>query len=86
MHTGRQVIKTNLAQQVNTAPFSPPSPVRYPYRATQPDKVDITAALHMASLVDEYRSHSGCPLPSNPCLRSRPPRYSKMYQHIFDRG
>jgi hypothetical protein len=28
--------------------------------------VEITAALHMASLVDAYRSHSGCSLPLNP--------------------
>jgi hypothetical protein len=28
--------------------------------------VEITAALHMASLIDAYRSHSGCILPLNP--------------------
>jgi hypothetical protein len=74
---------------MNTAPFSPPSAARNPNPATHPDKVDITTTLHMASLVDAYQFHSGCPPPPNPRLRPRAPRYSiaqEMYQHIFDRG
>jgi hypothetical protein len=31
-----------------------------------PDKVDITVALHIASLVDACKVHRGCPLPQNP--------------------
>jgi hypothetical protein len=78
-------METDIAQ-VNTAPFSPPSSVCDP----NPDKVDITAVLHMASLVDAHRSHSGCPPPPSLRLRRpRPPRDSiaqDVYQHIFDRG
>jgi hypothetical protein len=40
---------------------------------TVPDKVDITVALQMASLVDAYEAHSRCPLPQNPCLRPYTP-------------
>jgi hypothetical protein len=73
-------MKTNIAQ-VNTAPFSPPSSVCDP----DPDKVDITAILHTASLFDAYRSHSRCPPPPNLRLRPGPPRDSiaqDVYQHI----
>jgi hypothetical protein len=87
-HTGLKVMMTSIAQ-VNTTPLSPPSAVCDPNPATHPDKVDIIAALHTAFFVDAYRSHSGCPLPPNPCQRPRAPRYSiaqEMYQHIFDRG
>jgi hypothetical protein len=82
-------MKTNNATQVNTAPFSPPSAVRDPNLATHPDQVDLTATLHMASLVCAYQSHSRCPPPPNSHLRSRATPYSiaqEMYQHIFDRG
>jgi hypothetical protein len=78
MHTGLEVVKTN------TAPFSPPSAVRAPNPATHPDKLDTTAALHMASLADAFRSHSGCPPPPNPRLRHS--IVQDMYQRIFDRG
>jgi hypothetical protein len=82
-------MKTNIAQQVNTAPFLHPSAARDLNPTTHPEKVDITAALHMASLVDAYWIHYGCPPPPNPCLHPRAPHYSidqEMYQHIFDRG
>jgi hypothetical protein len=66
-------MKTNIAQ-VNTAPFEPPSAVRDPNPATHPDKVDITASLHMASLVDEYWSHGKCrPPPESPPASHAPP-------------
>jgi hypothetical protein len=43
----------------------------------------------MASFVDAYWFHNGCPPPPNPCLHPRAPHYSidqEMYQQIFDRG
>jgi hypothetical protein len=67
---------TNIAQQVSTAPFSSPSAARDFNPTMHPDKVDITAALHMASLVDAYLFHSGRPPPPNLCLRPRAPCYS----------
>jgi hypothetical protein len=64
MHTGLEAMATNIAQ-VNTAPF-PPAAVVDPNPAAHPDKVDITAVIHMASLVGAYRSHSRWPTPPNP--------------------
>jgi hypothetical protein len=61
-----------------------------PHLAMYPDKVDITAAMHMASLVDAYTTHSGCPSPHNPHMRPRALQHSiaeDMYhQPIFNRG
>jgi hypothetical protein len=67
---------TNIAQQVSTAPFSSPSSARDSNPAMHPDEVDITAALHMASLVAPYLFHSGRPTPPNPRLRPMAPCYS----------
>jgi hypothetical protein len=53
-----------------------------------PGKVDVKAALHMASLEDAYEVHRGCSLPQNPPLCPQAPRNSivqDMHQHIFDR-
>jgi hypothetical protein len=47
MHTGLEVMKTSIAQQVNIAFFSPPSSVGDHNPATHPDKVEIPAALHI---------------------------------------
>jgi hypothetical protein len=38
--------------------------------AMHPDKVDVTTALHVASLVDAYKAHSIRPLPQNPRPRA----------------
>jgi hypothetical protein len=64
--------KRVLQLRCSTEPISPPSAVRGPNPATHPDKVDITAALHMASLVDAYRSHQMSSA-SNPRLHPRDP-------------
>jgi hypothetical protein len=50
---------------------SDPNPVSHP------DKVNIPAALHMASLADAYRSHSRCP----PSPESLPVSHGPSLQH-----
>jgi hypothetical protein len=66
MHTGVEVTQTNcISNQVDLHDHEPIS-------AAHPGKVDITAALHMASRVDAHKAHDRCPPPKNPGLRRRP--------------
>jgi hypothetical protein len=58
--------KCVLQRRCSTEPISPLSAVRGPSPATHPGKVDITAALHMASLVDAYRSQRMSSAPESP--------------------
>jgi hypothetical protein len=81
-------MRPNIAQ-VTPAPTSTHRDCHVPIPAAHPDKVDTTATIHMVSLVDAYKVHSGCPPPQNLCLRPRAPGHSIaqfMYQRIFDRG
>jgi hypothetical protein len=57
--------------------------------AEPPHTVEITAELRMASLVDAYKAHGGCPPPQNSHLPPRASRHSIAHdvcRHICDRG